>query len=1161
MLCYNCGYIIPSEELKECPLCGMKFIIKCSACKHLNPKLARYCFNCGNKIETTGMKSSVQNFDVFRESRKNVAVMFADISGFTALSEKIDPEQVREIINDCFECITRPVYELEGTIDKYIGDCIMILFGAKHSHSDDPKRAVICAVKMLELIEEFSKERLMRRGLKLDLSIGINYGLVVTGSVGNYYDRDYTVMGDIVNTSQRLQSSAGKGNILVSESVYLDTKDNIEYSNVREITVKNKENPVKCYSPLYIIKETETDNTYLIERDYELHLLNKVYLEAQNTMCVNIIGESGLGKTSLVKSYLSGLDKKIKIISVECSSIFKSRVYYLISDIILNVLNLKGSDSGRVKENRLLSYIDYILDGFTEEERQKNFYFLSLVLGLERDNSFSIILNSMNHKDIESEIQNQLITFFSSMCKKHNFVFFIDSAQWADSASWTLLLQLIKALSDVKSMFILASRYEMEAIEQENAHVLHISKLSDAGVNELLCLLLNCQSVDKGLFDTALKFTNGNPLYIREFGVSIKGKITYTNNGGTAYADDNLLESIPKSIEGLILGSLENLEAGTIRFLQAASVVGEEFNALWILRMLDENVDEEEALKVLIQMDLISLSYVRTSSAGIEKICRFKQNMIRKVIYDSILNRTKEQLHKTLAEFIEINYSRELEQYYEVLSMHFKKARLDKRAGEYYYKTALKYKKDFIFSSSLEYYNKFMEDADIDDIGIIDALISIAYIHEKLSDFDTALEFLHKGLKSAVLSDDIYTIKIMTSEIYKEKGLYNDALSLLDEIQPKIRQNSSLYGKLLQLKCSIYSILGKQVALELAQKSEDILIKTGDYESLSETMRQAAYIYFINGDNDNALSYLNKAYNYAEKASNLGLIADISGNLGIIFHASGNISKALQFFNKSIDMSRKISNIKGIISGNTNLGILFMEKGLFGNAQILFEEGLRLSIKIESIYDNVVLSTNYGDLMYETGNVDKAFKYYNDSLDNSLKHTLSVEEAINYIGISKVYLEQGSFEKVPEILEKAYNIFIASNEISYISDYYRYMSLYSLKQNSIIEALKYCDEALLSAEKSCSDMKKLEAISLKGDILVLNGEIEKATDLYSESINLSIQLESDYETAKGYFKRHLAFEKSGKNPEAQGDMQKAREAIKRIGNCKWTSIIEENKLI
>lgn len=203
MICFNCGIKLHSSELKECRLCGVKFEKVCTSCNFPNPLMGKYCFNCGTRLLSLEPQSSIQNFDTLSENRRNVAVIFADVSGFTALSEKLDPEEVRELINDCFDYITRPVYELEGTIDKYMGDCVMILFGAKYIHSDDAKRAVMCAMRMMNLIREFSLERLSSKGLSLDLSIGINYGLVVTGSVGNAFDKDYTVIGDIVNTAQR----------------------------------------------------------------------------------------------------------------------------------------------------------------------------------------------------------------------------------------------------------------------------------------------------------------------------------------------------------------------------------------------------------------------------------------------------------------------------------------------------------------------------------------------------------------------------------------------------------------------------------------------------------------------------------------------------------------------------------------------------------------------------------------------------------------------------------------------------------------------------------------------------------------------------------------------------------------------------------------------
>jgi len=124
MICYNCGLKIHNTNSKECHFCGVKFGCWCSHCKAPNPSMAKYCFNCGNQLTSSKEASSVLNYSVLAESRKNVAILFADVSGFTALSEKLDPEIVREIINDCFNYITAPVYELGGIIDKYIGDCV-----------------------------------------------------------------------------------------------------------------------------------------------------------------------------------------------------------------------------------------------------------------------------------------------------------------------------------------------------------------------------------------------------------------------------------------------------------------------------------------------------------------------------------------------------------------------------------------------------------------------------------------------------------------------------------------------------------------------------------------------------------------------------------------------------------------------------------------------------------------------------------------------------------------------------------------------------------------------------------------------------------------------------------------------------------------------------
>lgn len=646
MNCVNCGYLLPSSNIKSCPLCGMKFPVVCISCGRPNPLYARFCFNCGAGIVKEEDGSSIQNFDVLVEKRKNVAVMFADVSGFTALSEKMDPEEVREIINDCFEYITKPIYQLEGTIDKYIGDCIMILFGARYSHGDDPRRAVMCALRMLDLIDEFSSERLSAKGLKLNLSIGINYGLVVTGSVGNYFDKDYTVMGDVVNTAQRLQSSADRGKIMVSESVYLETKDMIHYAGPWEITVKNKEKPVVCYSPSGFKIMEEYDDVVLVQRNTEINFLHSKYNKTRTTRCITVSGEAGTGKTTLIGKFSSQIEKDVKIIRVDCSSIYQNRVNYVMSSMLYGILNITPESLISIKKSRVLSYIGYILSDYEGEAIQKNYNFISLVMELERDKDFQDILNSMHYNDIEREVLNQLVLFFASVCKKNSYVFIVEDFQWADTSSKRILKQLIELLSEVRALFIFSVRNEAEGLEFMDRNMndrMKLGPLDMTGTNELVCRMLNCSKIDKNFLEMIMKYTNGNPLYIKEFINSIKRKNHFFIKDSTAYIKESEIYALQDTVENIILSNFSDLDEGSTRFLQIAAVFGKEFNLSWVARLLNETSIEVNVSRLL-QLNIITLKSVNTSAGKVEKIYQFTQDTVREVIYGSILNRSKKKL-------------------------------------------------------------------------------------------------------------------------------------------------------------------------------------------------------------------------------------------------------------------------------------------------------------------------------------------------------------------------------------------------------------------------------------------------------------------------------------------------------------------------------------
>ena len=1172
MICFNCGIKLHSSELKECRLCGVKFEKVCTSCNFPNPLMGKYCFNCGTRLLSLEPQSSIQNFDTLAENRRNVAVIFADVSGFTALSEKLDPEEVRELINDCFDYITRPVYELEGTIDKYMGDCVMILFGAKYIHSDDAKRAVMCAMRMMNLIREFSLERLSSKGLSLDLSIGINYGLVVTGSVGNAFDKDYTVIGDIVNTAQRLQSNAGRGTVLVSESVFVETKGIIKYSEPMEIKVKNKEKTVRCYFPIEISAEYDCDSKNIfVGREKELGLLVSIYNNILNTStkCINIIGEAGVGKTSLLREFLSKLDQDIKKVWVELNSFSPNKAYCTISGILMNIMNINSKESSSVKQRRLLSFLDYIMAGLSEEEIKRNSDFIGLVLGLKRDNEFQNILNSMSFENIRKEIIKQLSLFFTKLSQKFRTVIVVDDMHWSDTNSLQILKELIKCLSLVNITFIFTSRYELEELEpfsDINYHNLKLQPLTENAIRALVCKLLDCDQIDETLFGEIMKFTNGNPLYINEFVQSIKRTESFLIIDGVGSIDSDKVISLPNNIQSLILANISEMNEAEKSFLQAASVIGKEFSLSILGPLLEMDSDEiNDIVRLPVRLNIISLKTAYTALGVVEKIFVFNQDMEREVIYDSILNKNKKELHKKIGELIEAKHSGELEGYYEILFTHFIKSGQSKKAAEYSYKTAIKDKENYNFPSSLEYYSKFLqlvseEGSTQMDSRVLDAYRDMGYINFIMADYGASLNNLKKALEVAALYDDIYSIKLMIADVYKEQDMYDEALEIIDELQPKIKEENTLYGKLLQMKCNILRILGNTDALTIAQKSEQLLIKMKNFENLAETMNQAAIIYYAKGDVSNSLSCFDKSYKYAEKINNFALMAKIAGNLGVIHHATGMISKAQEFFDRSMQISKKISDQQGYIAGCINLGILYVDKGLFDKAEVLFNEAVEISREISSRLNECIAVANIGEIMFKRGLDYKALEYYNRTFEIAREIKVPLGEGIYHLSTARMYIEKNMEGNVRKMLDIAFKIFTEAEEIAYLSDYYRIKALYEFAEGKIDAALEDCKKAADIAQKIRSDIRRLKALRLEGRIMACTEQNESAFKLFEESITLSHQLESEYEAAKGYIERLKLHRKLGDWDKARKDLERARECASKFDRCRLREIIEEYEL-
>ena len=243
--------------------------------------------------------------------RKQVTVLFADLSGYTPLSERLDPEIVMSLSQDLLKELAEAVYQHEGYVAQFMGDAVMAVFGAPLTHEDDPRRAVHAAFAMHERIANLNRRWMDRLGQSLSLHIGINTGIAVTGSVGSDLRMDYAVIGDTTNTAQRLQSTAQRGEILVSHDTYLLTRDAFTFVALEPIQMKGKREPVLAYRVLGVKAnpgagagwKNKVSRRRWSGRGNELQAIMSCMERLSSTGeggIIGIIGEAGLGKSRLV---------------------------------------------------------------------------------------------------------------------------------------------------------------------------------------------------------------------------------------------------------------------------------------------------------------------------------------------------------------------------------------------------------------------------------------------------------------------------------------------------------------------------------------------------------------------------------------------------------------------------------------------------------------------------------------------------------------------------------------------------------------------------------------------------------------------------------------------------------------------------------------------
>jgi class 3 adenylate cyclase/tetratricopeptide (TPR) repeat protein len=716
--CPRCQQDNPPEA-RFCLRCGTGLTLSCGHCGTQLPSGAAFCFACGQRIAAAAPRfSSPESYtprylaekilttrSAIEGERKQVTVLFADVSGFTALSERLDPEAVYRLMVRAFELILAEVHRYEGTVNQFLGDGVMALFGAPIAHEDHAQRAVHAALGVARAVEGYQEE-LGARGIHFRIRQGLNTGLVVVGSIGSDLRMDYTAVGDTTNVAARMQQAAAPGQILIAEATHRLVADYFDARPVGPLAVKGKTEPIAAWevtaarSPRTRVEiQAERGLTPLVGRQRELNILLDGFERAKSGhgQVVFIAGDPGIGKSRLLYELRRQLGEEAVWQEGHCLSFGQSIAFHPLIDLLRRSFGIEDGDS----ETTAAAKIDAAVLSLGEDLRTVLPFVRSL---LSVDPGDAAVL-SMDPQQRRGEIFDALrrLTARAAQARPHVVVY--EDLHWVDQATEEYLLLTADSIPTSRIFRILTYRQGYASpFGERSYHVrLALAPLPAAATVGMAGTMLAAAGLPGNLADLIAHKAEGNPFFVEEVVRSLT-EATTRQDIARPPASDVML---PHTIQDVLMARIDRLDETSKRLLQLASVIGRDFP----LRLLERIAERAGATRALLSR-LTASELIQEKGVFPEMTYRFKHALTQEVAYSSLLIERRADLHRRIGTGIEELYGDRLAEQYEVLAYHFEKGEAWPKALEYILKAADKAARAFATREAIALYERAEAAAD-----------------------------------------------------------------------------------------------------------------------------------------------------------------------------------------------------------------------------------------------------------------------------------------------------------------------------------------------------------------------------------------------------------------------------------------------------------------
>ncbi len=1084
--CPSCSYENP-EGARFCMSCGSPLERRCSVCGTELPPQARFCMSCGTPVEDGAPARAPlpePPAAVLPEERRQVTVVFADLSGYTAVAERLDPEAVKSLVERCLRRLGEEVERYGGRVDKYIGDNLMSIFGAPVAHEDDAERAVRAALGMQAAMAEINDGLDDTHGVSFALRVGVNTGEVLAGSMG----REYTVIGDTVNVASRLETASRPGSVTVGERTYRATRDVVEYRPLEALDLKGKAEPVLAWEAVGLLtaqpvgRPLGRSEAPLVGRGEELHLLDSLYgrvVSEGRPHLVTVVGQAGVGKTRLQRELESALASRPDAPTVRqgrCLPYGSSIVFWALGEVLRTECGIVDTDPADVAWQKLHQRVEELSCG---GDNKRTAALMGRLLGIEAIGE-PPLPDAQDPQRMRESFFAAVRTAIEAMARRNPLVLVFEDIHWADQG----MLDLIEHLGQwVRGPLMILCLARDELLERRpgwgggrrGATSVFLEPLTAQETRELIASLMPGGAPDSTLVPVVAERAGGNPFFVEEM---VRLLAEEGGNGGS---------ELPDTVQGLLAARLDSLDPFERRLVQHAAVVGRTFWQESLASVAgEEGRDLTQALSALQEKDIFVPG--EGSALGGEPELAFKHVLIRDVAYGMLPKAIRAKKHFQVGSFVEERAGDRGDEVVALLAEHYgRSAALGREA---------RVEADDLERSELKALH-FLEAAG-------DAAMSFYSNSEAFAHYQAARDLGQRHDPEALAR-----IGEKQGDAALRLGRVDAAIEVWQECLEYQRRNENL-TRLADLHRKIGSGYwhkgDRRAAIEHHQKGINLLKDGPPCMELVRLYEEAAWLYMQTGDNMLAIYASEKALRLAERLGETRAASRAHGIFGRVFGRIGDTVKARENLERAVELAR------GSDESETILALLALGQHLevseadYSNAEGAYSEALALAEEIGDVPAQVELHAALAWLAAHRADWASVRSYTDASARLSEQQGLASKLCLAFVLRGLLHWREGDWDEAEDLYRRAHQL---AEQLGWSEA--AFSALFGLATvladrgdfagagTALGQALDICERAGLIAQS-------IQAIAARAEVLAMAGKDEQAAEAAKEATELADRL-------------------------------------------------------